>query len=66
MNKTNRKSGGIGFIGLLTLVFLLLKLTNVIHWSWIWVLSPVWISAALFLTASAVILIGGRIKKGKW
>lgn len=42
-------SGGIGFVGLLTIVFIVLKLTNVIAWSWWWVLSPLWISAALFV-----------------
>ena len=35
----------IGFCGLLTLVFITLKLTDVIAWSWLWVLSPLWISA---------------------
>lgn len=42
-------SGSIGFVGLLTIVFIVLKLTNVIAWSWWWVLSPLWISAALFV-----------------
>lgn len=36
-------SGGIGFCGLLTVVFIALKLTNVIDWSWWWVLSPLWV-----------------------
>jgi hypothetical protein len=39
-------SGGIGLTGLLTIVFVVLKLTHVIGWSWVWVLSPIWISAA--------------------
>lgn len=34
------KSGGIGFCGLLTIVFIILKLTKVICWSWLWVVSP--------------------------
>ena len=33
-------SGGIGFCGLLTIVFIVLKLTGFINWSWFWVLSP--------------------------
>ena len=37
-------SGGIGVTGLLTVAFVVLKLTDVIDWSWWWVLSPVWIS----------------------
>jgi hypothetical protein len=37
-------AGGIGFTGLLTIVFITLKLIGVINWPWIWVLSPIWIS----------------------
>ncbi len=45
MNKpkvTVNNSGGIGFLGLLTIVFIVLKLTGYINWSWLWVLSPLW------------------------
>lgn len=43
-NKNNNaSSGGIGFCGLLTIVFIVLKLCGVISWSWVWVLSPLWI-----------------------
>jgi hypothetical protein len=41
-------SGGIEFSGLLTIVFVVLKLTGYIAWSWWWVLSPLWIPAAIF------------------
>ena len=44
---TKSSSGGVGFVGLLTIVFIALKLLNVISWSWWWVLSPLWISAGL-------------------
>jgi hypothetical protein len=37
-----------GFLGTLTIVFVVLKLCGVIEWSWWWVLSPLWIPAALF------------------
>lgn len=40
---------GIGFVGLLTIVFITLKLTGAIGWSWLWVLSPLWITAILVL-----------------
>lgn len=40
-------SGGIGFVGLLTILFIGLKLTGYIDWSWVWVLSPVWISFSI-------------------
>ena len=40
-------SGGVGFIGLLTIAFIVLKLCHIIEWSWVWVLSPLWISGGL-------------------
>ena len=46
-NKSSVTIQGAGFSGLLTIVFIVLKLIGVINWSWIWVLSPIWISAAL-------------------
>lgn len=57
MSKTSTTASisGIGFTGLLTIVFIVLKLTNVINWSWLWVLSPVWIEFALVI---AIVLIG--------
>lgn len=41
----SKNSNGIGFVGLLTILFIGLKLTHYIDWSWWWVLSPVWIAA---------------------
>lgn len=43
----NNTSGGVGFVGLLTIAFIVLKLTGLIAWSWLWVLSPIWISVAV-------------------
>ena len=43
-------SDGIGFFGLLTLLFIGLKLTNYIDWSWFWVLSPTLIPLAIGLS----------------
>lgn len=37
------KRGGMGFVSILTLIFIVLKLTGLIDWSWVLVLSPVWI-----------------------
>lgn len=48
-------TGGIGFVGLLTILFIALKLTNVVHWSWLWVLSPIWISASITLGVLALV-----------
>lgn len=47
-NKTT-VNGGIGFVGLLTIAFIVLKLVGVITWSWVWVLSPLWISAVIYV-----------------
>ena len=48
-NNKNNTRGGIGFCGLLTIAFIILKLCNVITWSWVWVLSPLWISFILIV-----------------
>ena len=50
-------SGGIGFTGLLTIVFVILKLLGKIDWSWWWVLSPLWISFLLVMVFFVILLI---------
>ena len=62
-NKT--KQGGLGIVSVLTIIFVVLKLLGGIKWSWIWVLSSIWVSAVIVVAVFSVILIGGRIKKGK-
>ena len=54
MNIINNNSSGIGFAGLLTIVFIVLKLLGKIDWSWWWVLSPIWIS--IFLVVVIIIV----------
>ena len=51
------KSGGLGFTGALTILFIALKLCGVIEWSWWWVLSPLWISTALVVAILIIVLI---------
>lgn len=51
-----RVQGGVGFISLLTLLFIALKLTGYVQWSWLWVLSPLWISALMSLALLGVAL----------
>ena len=46
-DKNNSAGGGLGLSTILFLIFLVLKLCNVIDWSWWWVLSPIWIPIAL-------------------
>lgn len=47
----------IGFSGFLTLLFIALKLTGIIAWSWWWVLSPLWIGMAIYF--GTILLVGG-------
>lgn len=54
---TVNTTGGVGFTGLLTLVFIVLKLLGKISWSWLWVLSPIWIGAILVLLAIIIAVI---------
>ena len=49
-------SNGIGFFGLLQIVFIVLKLTGYITWSWFWVLSPI-ISSVVLVVALLVLLL---------
>ena len=65
MSDSNSSSGGIGFIGVLTIVFIILKLLNKIDWSWWWVLSPLWISTAIGILILTIIFIGYVVYK-KW
>lgn len=55
--KTQASGSGVGFSGLLTVAFIVLKLCGVIAWSWWWVLSPLWISLLIFLTICAVVVV---------
>lgn len=54
-DRTQSASSGIGFCGLLTILFIGLKLTGYIDWSWWWVFAPIWISWLLLL---AIVFIG--------
>jgi len=57
-------SGGVGFVGLLTILFIGLKLTGHIDWSWWWVLSPIWIMLSVILGIVVVVILGVLIYKG--
>jgi len=65
--KTNNRIddiiSGIGFTGLLTSVFITLKLCHVINWSWLWVLSPVWISPGISIAVVILCMVIREIKK---
>lgn len=63
MRASAQSSGGIGICGALTVLFVGLKLTNYIAWSWWWVLSPMWLPATLVLgIMGGALLMALRIK----
>jgi len=65
MSSTETKSatsGGTSIAGLLGIVFIVLKLTGVIAWPWLWVLAPFWIPIALFVVVMIVIVIVAVLK----
>lgn len=62
--QSTSSSSGIGFTGLLTIVFITLKLMGYIDWSWWWVLSPIWISIVLVIVIVLIfIVIAGGVFK---
>jgi len=60
---SNTTSNGIGFTSALTILFIALKLLGKISWSWIWVLSPLWISAVFGLIILLIIFITWLVMK---
>lgn len=57
----------IGFPGLLTLIFITLKLTDYIDWSWWWVLAPIWLPLSIILVVAGFILaMGGSVKMNRF
>lgn len=48
---------GIGFCGLLTIAFIVLKLIDKLTWSWLWVLAPLWIPTAFWLLAIIIAFV---------
>lgn len=56
-NNSTHVSGGIGFAGALTILFIALKLIGIIEWSWVWVLAPIWISWAIVLVLLVILAV---------
>jgi len=52
---------GIGLADVLTVIFVVLKLTHLIAWSWWWVLSPQWIGTAIWLACLLIVAVGDAI-----
>jgi len=59
MSGNNNVSSSVGIPGILFCIFVVLKLTNHIDWSWIWVTSPLWIPICVVI---CVLVIWGIVK----
>ena len=63
----NSSSSGIGICGVLTIVFIVLKLVGVINWSWLCVLCPLWINILLTVIVLVIIaIIDDKARKKTW
>lgn len=59
------KTSGIGLMGILFIVFLVLKLTNFINWSWLWITAPLWMPTALVVVILILMMLISLIKLKK-
>jgi hypothetical protein len=57
MAENSSSSGGVGFFGLMFLIFMTLKLTGVIDWSWWWVTAPLWGGFALIFIVIMIVVV---------
>jgi hypothetical protein len=55
-NNSSNTGGGMGLGTILFLIFLVLKLTNYINWSWWWVTAPLWITAILYIVIVTIFI----------
>ena len=56
-NETNSAKNTFPFLSILTLIFITLKLTGYITWSWWWVLSPLWLPIVIVLFFATILVI---------
>ena len=59
--KSTSKTNGLGVFGVVAIVFIILKLTGTINWSWLWVLSPLWIGFVLTAVLGAVTFVAFKL-----
>jgi len=64
MSKESNSTSGISFFTVLFIVFLILKLTHTIDWSWWWVTAPLWGGvAAVILVLVLIVMISVIFKR---
>lgn len=61
-SNSSATGGGVSFFGLLTVAFVVLKLTEHIDWSWWWVFAPLWIPVAIVLFVVIVLGVAWGLK----
>ena len=64
MENDNARSGGIGFFGLLGIVFITLKLCEVIDWEWWLVLAPIWVPVLVVFVVVFIITLVDAVRRG--
>lgn len=57
---TASKSGGVGFLELLQVALIVLKLFNLVQFSWWWVMAPTWIPCILIIVVAVVLALCDR------
>ena len=64
MENDNARSGGVGFFGLLGIVFITLKLCGVIDWEWWLVLAPIWVPVLVVFVVVFIIMLVDAVRRG--
>lgn len=65
MNKEPTHDAGVGLLGILTILFIGLKLTGYITWPWLWVLAPTWIPLSFVLILVLLVALGKTLTKAE-
>ena len=63
MSESKNSSGGIGFMGMLGILFIGLRLAGFIDWPWVWVLAPLWSGFALVLVCVVIYVVADMMDK---
>lgn len=63
MSQASSATGGVSIIGLLGVVFITLKITGYIDWSWWWVTAPFWGTWAFIAVVVLVALIIAQLSQ---
>ena len=65
ISQSDNSAGGAGLLTVLGLVFIVLKLTGYIDWSWWWVLAPIWVPYSIVLLVVLLVMVGAYAKTRK-